>query len=827
MPAQLSDEPDGPFGAPAPRGSGTAAGASTASTASTASGRPEPSDAADAASSGAPDDPAPGRRHQNTQRTQRTHRSGWRRRLGTVTRVLVGAFLVSVVLVSGALVVGYLLVPIPEPNQAATAQSNVYLYSDGSLIAKDGDVNRENVKLAEVPQPTQHAMLAAEDRDFYHESGVDPGAIVRAGWNMLRGEGKQSGSTITQQYVKNYYLSQERTLTRKAEEFIIAMKLDREVSKKDILAGYLNTSYFGRNSYGIQAAARAYYAKDAAELTPAEGAYLAALVNSPSTYDVVAHPENRDRALARWRYVLSGMVKEGWLSASERDAMEFPQPRDVEPPMALSGQRGYLLNAVRDYLTSHGIVSEERLATGGFRVVTTLDRDKQDAFVAAVEEQLYSRLSEEREVDSYVRAGGTSIEPGTGDVVAMYGGVGYTQQYANNATRTDYQAASTVKPFVYAAAIASGATTQSGERIGPSTLYDGTSKREVTNNGRAIGYNPQNEGDHSFGDIPVSEAMDKSVNAVFAQLGVDAGPQNVKKTLVKAGIPEDTPALQNAGASISLGTATPSTLHLAQAYATLANHGERVDYRLVSEVTRGSERIKLPGREPVRAIPAVAADAATALLQGVVEGGTGTAAQTAGHPAAGKTGTAEKDRAAWFAGYTPNLATVVAVLGQDPQTGAQKSLHGAAGLAKISGSGFPARIWGQYTGAALADEPVLRFDLSPEVPEPSPLPSGSQSGTPGEGDGGEDGDGEDGDGEDGDEPAPPTEAGRPEPDTGGNASPDAGAGAPPPAVGPGAGDDEANAAVPSPAAPPAPTLSPGPSGSAGGAGSTPPSPHAS
>ncbi|WP_340561258.1 transglycosylase domain-containing protein [Streptomyces sp. GSL17-111] len=670
-------------------------------------------------------------------------RTGWRRLFPT-WRMLVGAFLVSVVLVAGALVLGYLLVPIPEPNRAATTQSNVYLYSDGTLLAKDGDVNRENVTLAQVPKDTQHAMLAAEDRDFYHESGVDPTAMVRAGWNMLRGEGTQSGSTITQQYVKNYYLSQERTLTRKAEEFIIAMKLDQEVGKSEILAGYLNTSYFGRNAYGIQAAAHAYYDKDASDLTTAEGAYLAALVNSPSRYDVIANPDNEPRAVARWNYVLDGMVGEGWLTESRRAAMEFPTPRAIEPPMALSGQRGYLLEAVRDYLDSHGIVSTSRLAGGGFRITTTLDKDRQEALVQAVDEQLQSNLSEEREVDGYVRAGGTSIEVATGDVVAMYGGVDYTEQYTNNATRTDYQAASTFKPFVYASAIANRSRTQDGEAIGPSSVYDGTSKREVVNDGRAIGYNPQNEGDRSFDDIPVSEAMDQSVNAVFAQMGVDVGPDNVRETLVNAGIPEDTPALRDAGASISLGTATPSTLHLAQAYATLAHHGERVDHRLVTEVTRGKEEIKVPEVEGVQAVPRVAADAATALLRGVVEGGTGTAAQSAGRPAAGKTGTAEKDRAAWFAGYTPELATVVAVMGQDPETGAQKALHGAAGLAKISGSGFPARIWGQYTAAALAGEPVRAFELSPKVPKPSPLPSDGASGSPEE-DGGEDG-GEDGDG---------------------------------------------------------------------------------
>ncbi|MEE1928142.1 transglycosylase domain-containing protein [Streptomyces sp. TRM 70351] len=688
---------------------------------------------------------------------ERPARTGWRRMVPT-WRMLVGGFLLCVLLVSGALVIGYLVVPIPEPNANATRQSNVYLYADGTQIAKDGDVNREIVPLSRVPEETQRAVLAAEDRDFYDGSAVDPAAMARAAWNMLRGEGKQSGSTITQQYVKNYYLSQERTLTRKAEEFFIAMKLDREVSKNDILEGYLNTSYFGRNAYGIQAAAHAYYGKDVDDLTTPEGAYLAALVNSPSTYDVVANPENTERAIARWDYVLDGMVKEDWLDAAQRAEMEFPVPQEVRPPMSQAGQRGYLVEAVRDYLTSHDIVDEARLNGGGLRIHTTIDRKKQQELVKAVEEQLYSQLSDEREVDRYVRAGATSIAPDTGRVVAMYGGVGYTEQYFNNATRADYQAASTFKPFVYAAALANDATTQGGQPIGPDTVYDGTSKRAVVSNGEPTDFKPQNESDKDYGDLPVSEAMDKSVNAVFAQMGVDVGPEKVKQTLVKAGIPENTGSLAEAGPSIALGTATPSTLDVAQAYATLAAHGERTDYRLVEKITRGDEEIPVPGPTSEQAIPRGAADATTAVLRGVVEGGTGTAAQSAGRPAAGKTGTAENDRAAWFAGYTPELVTVVAVMGQDPDSGAHKALYGAAGLEKMSGGGIPARIWGQYTAAALKGEPVRDFDLAAKTPKPAP----SATSDPGSGSSGASGAPQEPEG-DGAEPEPtgpkPTEVG--------------------------------------------------------------------
>ncbi|WP_062203883.1 transglycosylase domain-containing protein [Streptomyces sp. NBRC 109706] len=638
-------------------------------------------------------------------------RTGLRRLLPGWRLALVTAGVGTVVLI-GALITGYLLVEIPEPKSAAAAQSNVYLYADGSQLARVGEIDRENVPLAEVPEHVRNAVLAAEDRDFYHDPPVDVSAMVRAGWNMLRGGGRQSGSTITQQYVKNYYLDQRQTVTRKVKELFIAVKLDREVSKDEILEGYLNTSYFGRNAYGIQAAAHAYYGKPAKELTEAEGAYLAALLNSPNAYDVRSNPQNHDRAVARWEYVLDGMVSEGWLDERDRAGLDFPEPNEANVSAGLDGERGYLVEAVRAYLAENDIVDEDQLGGGGYRITTTIQPERQRALTQAVDEQLESALSEDRERDAWVRAGATSVDTGTGHVVAMYGGRDYVDQYVNNATRRDYQAASTFKPFVYAAALENDSRTHKGELIGPSTEYDGKSGREVVGrDGRGTGWSPENEQNRSYGTVKVSEGMDKSINAVFAQMGVDVGAELVAETAVALGLPESTPGLTEADASISLGTATPSTLDLAGAYATLARHGEHRPVVLVSEITRDGEPLELPGSETRQVISREAADGTTAMLEAVVRGGTGTAAASAGRPAAGKTGTAENDRAAWFAGFTPELATVVAVFGQDPETGAQRELYGAAGLERISGGGFPARIWGQYTRAALEGEPATAFEL--------------------------------------------------------------------------------------------------------------------
>ncbi|MGY4926134.1 transglycosylase domain-containing protein [Streptomyces sp. 900105755] len=662
---------------------------------------------------------------------KRPKRTGWRRIIPT-WRMVLGTFVIGVLLLIGLFFLGYSMVKIPAANTFATKQSNVYLYADGSQLARDGDVNRENVDLSQVSVDAQHAVLAAEDRDFYTESAVDPKAMLRAAWNTATGKGTQSGSTITQQYVKNYYLAQEQTVTRKVKEFFISVKLDRSESKAQILEGYLNTSYFGRNAYGIQAAAQAYYGKDAIDLDPARAAYLAALVNAPSEYDVVAHPENKAAAVARWNYVLDGMVKKGWLSESKRAAMKFPMPKQQTVSTGMSGQRGYIVNAVNDYLIKNKIVDSDALEAGGYRITTTLQKSRQDAFVKAVDDKLMSKLSKNNKVDNTVRAGGASVDPKTGKVVAMYGGIDYVKQYTNGATRGDFQVGSTFKPFVFASAVDNGSTTQSGQTITPNTYYDGTDKRTVQ--GWPGGsYAPENEDGKSYGQITVRKATDLSVNSVYAQMAVDVGPSKVKQTAVGLGIPADTKDLQPYP-SIALGTATASVLDMAEAYATLANHGKHGTYTMVDKVTRdGTQEIKLPEATTKQAVSRQAADTTTSILQSVVDNGTATAAQAAGRPAAGKTGTAEEDTAAWFAGYTPDLSTVVSVMGQDPVTAAHKSLYGALGLQRINGGGAPTEIWAQYTKDALKGTTASDFDLDLQAGAETVAPPSQGTATPGTG----------------------------------------------------------------------------------------------
>ncbi|WP_460069031.1 transglycosylase domain-containing protein [Streptomyces sp. YKOK-I1] len=670
------------------------------------------------------------------------------RRIFTWKKIL-GAFLLMTTAVIGALVWLYVSTPIPAGNPDAKLQSNVYKYKDGSIATRDGDVNRENVDLSKVPKAVQHTFVAAENKTFYNDSGVDLKGTTRGILNTLMGKGAQGGSTITQQYVKNYYLSQEQTVTRKLKELIISLKLDREKDKNYILAGYINTSYYGRGAYGIQAAAQAYYRVDANKLTVEQGAYLAALLQAPSQYDwAVATDTGKRLVKARWNYVLDNMVEQDWLDKSEREEMTFPEPLAPKAAPGQEGQTGYLVAAANielaNQLVATGIADDFESATalikkGGWNIELNIDKKKQKALETAVKEQLTSKLdAKKRSVDGDVQAGAVSVDPKTGAVVAMYGGKGYTEHYVNNATRTDYQPASTFKPVILAAAFDENAKTQDGDEITANTLYDGTSKRPVV--GSDIGFAPENEDDQDYGDVTVQTALNKSINSVFAQMGVDVGMDKVLKVADDLGM--DTKDLKAVPAQ-TLGTMGASPLQMAGVYATLDNHGKKVTPALIKSATN-STYPSFKHTDPIgdQVIDREAADSVTSVLTGVVDDGTAKRSVRdnplrKGQKVAGKTGTSDNNKSAWFTGYTPDLVTSVGLFGEKAKTGAQVSLTGATtGLTtvagRINGGGFPAQIWAAYTFGVSTK--VTKFDLETEqgaaVQTASPSPTASASSSP-------------------------------------------------------------------------------------------------
>ncbi|MER5564395.1 transglycosylase domain-containing protein [Streptomyces sp. NPDC002506] len=657
-----------------------------------------------------------------TRKAGRVGRKGLRRWF--TWRKLLGYAIALCAATVGAFVVLYLYVDVPEGNAAATLQSNVYMTKDGKVLARTGKVNRESVPLEAIPEAVRRDVLAAENKDFYSDSGVSLSGTVRGLVNTALGRGTQGGSTITQQYVKNFYLSQEQTVTRKAKELVISLKVDREKSKDEILAGYLNTSYFGRRSYGVQAAARAYYKKDVKDLTVAEGAYLAALLQAPGQYDwATATDTGKARVQERWNYVLDNMVKQGWLDKGARDALTFPVPKPPEPAPGLKGQTGYLIDAADKELHRRG-VDEQELDAGGWTITLTVDPAKQKALEAAVQSQLTSKLNPgARAADRAVQAGAVSLDPKTGKLLALYGGTDYLKHYVNNASRQDFQPASTFKPLILAAAVEHHATAQDGRRIDADTVYDGTNKRPVR--GSSIPFAPENEDHKSYGQISVQSAMDSSVNSVFAQMAVDVGLDRVRSTATGMGM-SATPGFTNHPA-ISLGSMGASPLDMAAAYATLDNHGQQNTPTIVESVKRASG--KDPGlglAKPGHSIGRDAADTVTYVLSGVVDNGSGKAVRDGGFSAAaaGKTGTSDDDKSAWYAGYTPQLVTVVGLFGEG-EGGRQVTLNGLGGGGRAGGGGYPAKIWTAYTKEALGANPTESFDLKLPSPPPAPTPTPS------------------------------------------------------------------------------------------------------
>ncbi|QES43578.1 penicillin-binding protein [Streptomyces venezuelae] len=673
-------------------------------------------------------------RQRGARRAARKRPSGGKRtgirRFFTWKKIL-GTFLGFCLLGMLGFVVLYLVVDIPKGNAAARKQSNVYKYSNGDVIARTGDVNREIVDLDKVPKDVQKTFVAAENKSFYKDEGIDFKGTARGVLNTVTGKGKQGGSTITQQYVKNYYLSQDQTVSRKLKELVISLKVDREKSKDDILAGYINTSYYGRGAYGIQAAAQAYYRVDAKDLNVQQGAYLAALLQAPSQYDwAAATPTGKKLVQQRWNYVLDNMVEEDWLDSGRREGLKFPVPKDPKAPPGREGQIGYLVEEAKREVLRNSNLSEAEFEAGGYTVTLNIDPKKQKQLEKAVDAKLNDKLDRKKnKADARVQAGAASVDPKTGKVLAMYGGEDYVKHFTNNATRRDYQPASTFKPLILAAALENGAKTQEGLPITASTVYDGTSRRPVK--GGDVAFAPPNEDGVDYGPVTVQKAMNKSVNSVFAQMGVDVGMPKVMETAGKLGM--DVKGLPAVPAQ-TLGSMGASPLEMAGVYATLDNHGKKVTPALVGSVEHKDRTVDLPDPIGDQVVQRGTADSVTSVLTGVVDDGTGSAVRNPAQDVAGKTGTSDDNKSAWFAGYTPKLVTAVGLFGEGAK-GDQVSMKGAGGRPRVDGGSFPAQIWAAYTFDAMGSPSSFDLDTNmgaaiAPVPDPSSKAPKDPSGTP-------------------------------------------------------------------------------------------------
>ncbi len=636
----------------------------------------------------------------------RRAKTGWRRFIPSWRQVL-GLGALGVAAVGAAFTALYLMIDIPAPNDLATAQTSVVYYDGGKdVIGRYAEVNREIVSLDDVPDQVELAVLAAEDRGFYENEGISPVGIARSLWNNIRGGNTQGGSTITQQYARNAYLTQERTITRKVKEAILAIKLARAQSKEQVLEDYLNTIYFGRGAYGIQAASQAYFGKDVQDLNVAQGAVLASVIRAPSSYDPADGKDQKQALKSRTLdYVIPGMVEQGWLD--EADAAKIKRLPKIADPKALNsykGQTGFMLDMVRDELIDLGF-TEAEIDAGGLRVTTTFDQQAQDAAQTAVTEGFPPPPNDGVEV------GLTSIDPRTGGIVAVYAGKNWEKSQYNNAL-APVPVGSTIKAFTVAAALQNGFTLESTFNGNSPFYVDGVTK----------GF--ENQGGQSYGSaISLQYATQQSVNTAFLDLTEQMGAAEVAQAAKEAGL--DTRTLQ-VSPQITLGSANYSPLAMASAYGTFANEGVSTQPFTVQQVTDPDGGVLYEAEvKEQRAFPVDIANEVTYDLASVVSGGTGSNAAAVGRPAAGKTGNHE-GLTAWFVGYTPQLVTAVAFhreLGRDKLA----PLNGVAYQPVFTGGGYPTQIWASYTAAALLGQEVLPF---PGRPIPTTSPSPTQSATP-------------------------------------------------------------------------------------------------
>jgi membrane peptidoglycan carboxypeptidase len=596
-------------------------------------------------------------------------------------------WLLLALMVIGPLVaffIGWLIFKVPTADDTALTQTATFTFSDGAPLAtvRPENVNRVKVTLDKVPKQVQQAVLAAEDRTFYSNPGFDITGIGRAIYNQLTG-GVGGGSTITQQYVKNATGQDQATLWRKYKEVVISVKISKEQTKDQILENYLNTIYFGRGAYGIQAASKAYFNKDVGQLTLSEGAMLAGTIQSPSNTDV-------DRSKARWTYVLDQMAQAGWITPAQRTQQVYPKPLPQAPAsIGVPGDdRYHIYERAEKELATSGISAEE-ISTEGLTITTTVDGLMQKQLVDTVNATM------KRLAPGNLRAAAVSIDPKTGAVVAYYGGSnGVGQDYAGD---TERQPGSAFKPFVLSAAL------QSGAGIGLGTVYDGSSGQILA--GRKV----NNSEGVSCGQCSVETAMTQSINTVFYKMGLDVGPSRVIDAAHQAGIPA-TMLDGQADGGIALGDQEVHPIDMASAYATFAADGVLRTPYIVQKVVASDGRVLLDrGGSAPAGKPALSQQVARNITESMLNvASSSSIALSGGRPVAAKTGTVQlgatnDNKDTWTVGYTPSLSTAVWV-GTDKSDPVRTKNGRPAYGRTIAGA-----IWQDFMNDALKGKPVEQF----------------------------------------------------------------------------------------------------------------------
>jgi len=566
--------------------------------------------------------------------------------------------------------------------------------TDGSVIGDlGGERRRPIVKVKDLPEHVRQAVLAAEDKDFYSHGGVDPSGVLRALFRTAGGD-TQGGSTITQQLAKNNYTAGERTFLRKFREVLYATKLEQKYTKDELLERYLNQIYLGEGAYGMPAASETFFGVPAAKLTPAQAALLAGKIRSPEGLDP---RKDLKRVTVRRDQVLDAMRRLDWLD-KQQHAQALAEPVTLAPPAPVGiGRTPHFNEFVKregktlDALGGTPEARQSQLFNGGYVIDTTLDPKVYDATVAAVQKQL-------GEPDDPFTAAATVV-PGDGAIRSLFGGLDFTKTQFDMSSLGRRQPGSSYKPFVYLAALR--------EKIDPRSQFDGTSGRVIP----CYGDKPVNNyaGEDAGGLISVDDALVKSVNVVFVDLGCQTGVKNVVDAAVDDGISEKATKAQGA---VFLGGLDKgvNALEMASAFATFAARGTYAKPYAITRIKNRDGAVIYERKPDTRAV--FAPEEVGVLnnpLQRVVREGTGKAAAI-GRPVIAKTGTSQDNTDAWLVGATPQLATGVWV-GYEPMK-PMANVHGRA----VTGGSFPAAIFGELMRAAHSGVPTQPiFTASPDA----------------------------------------------------------------------------------------------------------------
>jgi penicillin-binding protein 1A len=613
------------------------------------------------------------------ERKPRAGRSGSKRRSKSRGRVSIGRLfywtavlgLWGVIAVIGVVIyVGAHLPPIQSleiPKRPPTIQ---IVGLDGSVLASRGEMPGANIALKDLPPYLPKAFIAIEDRRFYSHYGVDPIGILRAAVaNVLHRGVSQGGSTLTQQLAKNLFLTQERTLARKLQEVELALWLERKHSKSEILELYLNRVYFGSGAYGVEAAAQRYFGKSAKNVTVAEAAMLAGLVKSPSR---LAPNRNPEGAEARARIVLAAMADAKFITDAQAQASIGHPSYNVKPVGAGT------VNYVADWI---GEVLDDLIGQIDQSIVveTTIDPKLQSVAEAAIIDELAAKS-----VKFNVSQGALVAMTPDGAVRAMVGGRNYAESQYNRAVTAKRQPGSAFKPFVYLTAIEAGLTPETIRQDAPIDVK---------------GWKPENYTHEYFGSVTLTQALAMSLNTVAIRVGLEVGPRNVVRTAHRLGIS----SRLDANASIALGTSEVSVIELVGAYAPFANGGLGISPHVVNKIRTNEGKVLYT--RPADALGQVIEPRSVAMMNTMMQetliSGTARKAEIPGWTAAGKTGTSQDYRDAWFIGYTANLVTGV-WLGNDDNSPTKKA----------TGGGLPVEVWTRFMRAAHQGVPVASLPKS-------------------------------------------------------------------------------------------------------------------